>query len=161
MMFIKQNRAIKIYAPADGSILDLSAISNSSIKEIIAKEGFVLQTLKHSFVSPISGKIVMILKTKRAYKIKTKAGIQMLLFLVLEDNHWKIDKFVSNTENGKKVKALRTLCDISLKKNKTDLKEEIDQIINVPILLTNVNEKTLKILKFGEVKKGDLVAILK
>ncbi|WP_027062986.1 PTS glucose transporter subunit IIA [Mesoplasma seiffertii] len=163
-MFARK-KITKIFAPADGDIVELKNSTNPLIKELIAKEGFILKTHKQSFLSPISGKVVMSLKTKKAYKIKNKAGVQVLLFLALEGNYWVFDKFFSKVDNNQKIKAGRPLCDVSLKRPKSNSentsKTEVNQIIEIPILTTSNNEKTLKVLKFGTVKKGDLIAILK
>lgn len=113
--------------------------------------------MNNSFVAPISGKLIILFHTKHAYGIQHKWGIKVLLHIGIDTVLLNGEGFETKVKQNQNIKAGDVLCnvDIDLIKNKIPS-------LNTPIIFIkdSMAKYSIKIIKFGLVKQGEIVAIV-
>ncbi|KNG79518.1 PTS sugar transporter subunit IIA [Mycoplasma sp. HU2014] len=152
--FKKKN--IEILAPCDGEIVRLDKVEDDVFREKMMGDGFAIIPSSKDFFAPISGKLVTVFPTKHAYGIQTKQGVEILIHIGLDTVSLNGAGFDSVVEQDQMIKANEKLVTVDLKK----IAKKVPSI-TTPIVFTNPMEKSIEIVKFGKVKQGEVVAILK
>ncbi|MDQ0567900.1 PTS sugar transporter subunit IIA [Mycoplasma yeatsii] len=152
--FKKKN--IEILAPCDGEIVSLDKVEDDVFREKMMGDGFAIIPSSNDFFAPIAGKLMTVFPTKHAYGIQTKQGVELLIHIGLDTVTLKGAGFDSVVEQDQMIKANEKLVTVDLKK----IAKKVPSI-TTPIVFTNPMEKSIEIVKFGKVKQGEVVAILK
>ncbi|WP_027062966.1 PTS sugar transporter subunit IIA [Mesoplasma seiffertii] len=155
-LFSKKKKQIEVFAPVDGEIISLDLVEDEVFQERMMGDGFAVIPANGVFVAPIDGQLVTVFPTKHAYGIKNDSGIELLIHIGLDTVTLEGKGFSSKVEQGQKVKVGDELVKVNLKEVTAAVPS-----IKTPVVFTNTNGKTIEVVKFGKVKKGDLVAVLK
>ncbi|CBV67216.1 Glucose-specific phosphotransferase enzyme IIA component [Mycoplasma leachii 99/014/6] len=147
---------MKVLAPCDGTIITLDEVEDEVFKERMLGDGFAINPKSNDFHAPVSGKLVTAFPTKHAFGIQTKSGVEILLHIGLDTVSLDGNGFESFVTQDQEVNAGDKLVTVDLK----SVAKKVPSIKS-PIIFTNNGGKTLEIVKIGEVKQGDVVAILK
>ncbi|AJK51269.1 PTS glucose transporter subunit IIA [Mycoplasma capricolum subsp. capripneumoniae] len=150
------NKNLKVLAPCDGTIITLDEVEDEVFKERMLGNGFAINPKSNDFYAPVSGKLVTAFPTKHAFGIQTKSGVEILLHIGLDTVSLDGNGFESFVTQDQEVNAGDKLVTVDLK----SVAKKVPSIKS-PIIFTNNGGKTLEIVKMGEVKQGDVVAILK
>ncbi|ACU78309.1 PTS sugar transporter subunit IIA [Mycoplasma mycoides] len=150
------NKNLKVLAPCDGKIITLDEVEDDVFRERMLGDGFAIYPTSNDFHAPVSGKLVTAFPTKHAFGIQTKNGVEILLHIGLDTVSLDGNGFESYVIQDQEVNAGDKLVTVDLQ----EVSKKVPSIKS-PIIFTNNGGKTLEIVKMGEVKKGDVVAILK
>jgi len=166
MLFLKKKR-IEVYAPISGEVISIEKVEDPVFSNKMLGDGFAIipkkgkETKEATFIAPISGVLTTILDTGHAYGITEKSTkVECLIHIGMDTVELNGNGFSAKVHKEDKVIANDTpLVAVNLdtmKKNNKDL--------TTPVIFTKetIAEQGYKIniLKFGQVKAGDVVAEL-
>ncbi len=154
-MFGKKKK-IEIIAPVDCKVIKLEDIKDEVFSQKMLGDGFGIEPTKGNFVAPITGKLVTVFKPSgHAYGFQFKDKTEILMHIGLDTVNLKGDGFEILVDQDQMIKAGDKLVNI-------DLKSIEDKKISTqtPIIVTSntLNNKKINILKFGNVKQGEIIA---
>lgn len=156
----KSDKKIKIdiFSPCDGVIVDQKDIPDEGFSEGHMGQGLGIDPSGSEVCSFMSGKLVVLFKTKHAYVIQEEeSGVSVMLHLgvntvTIPEEH---KAFSTDRKVDDVVKAKESLCSMNLDVIEKEAKSKISAL-----LVQNDNMENKKIIyhiKSGEVKKGDLL----
>lgn len=165
MFFLKKKR-IEVYAPISGEVISIDKVQDPVFSNKMLGDGFAIIPKKGkdkdeaTFVAPISGVLTTTLESAHAYGITEKSTkIECLMHIGMDTVELNGKGFTAKAQKADKIVAKDPLVAVNLdtmKKNNKDL--------TTPVIFTNesIGEQGYKIniLKFGQVKAGDVVAEL-
>jgi glucose-specific phosphotransferase system IIA component len=149
-------KEILLYAPVDGKVIKLD---DDELPDKVFKligEGVAILPYKNNFYSPVKGKIEDVFQTKHAYTIKTENNYNCLLHIGIDTVNLKGEGFETKIQKNDQVDKNTLLAIVNL-----------DKIMSTPGCSTytpiifvkeSIGDKKIKIIKLGEVKKGDIIA---
>ena len=143
-------------SPFKGKLMTIEEVPDPVFSEKSMGDGFAIEMLEGKVYSPVDGKIVAVFPTGHAIGIKSNDRNEYLLHLGLDTVNFKGEGFKTIVEVGQEV-------------HKGDLISEVDldffaanKVSMVcPIIVTNANQRKIKLLKNGvvEAKEKDIVAV--
>ncbi|MDQ7982726.1 MAG: PTS glucose transporter subunit IIA [Spiroplasma sp.] len=165
MFFFKKKR-IEVYAPISGEVISIDKVQDPVFSNKMLGDGFAIVPAKDkshkeaTFVAPISGILTTIMDSGHAYGITEKSTkIECLIHIGMDTVELNGSGFFSKVQKEEKVVAKNPLVLVDLatmKKNNKDL--------TTPVVFTKEtiaeHGYKIKVLKFGKVKAGDVVAEL-
>ncbi|SYV96302.1 glucose-specific phosphotransferase enzyme IIA component [Mycoplasma putrefaciens] len=119
-------------------------------------DGFAIIPKTKIFHAPISGKLVTVFPTKHAYGIRAKNGVEILVHIGLDTVKLNGEGFKTFVKQDQMVNAKDKLVNVDIKK----IAKKVPSM-KTPVIFTNTAGKTIEIVKTGNVKYGEVVAILK
>lgn len=149
---------IDVFAPCDGEIIEQKKIPDEGFSESHIGVGLGIDPSGNNVVAPISGKLVVLFRTKHAYIIKEqKSGISVFLHLGINTvNIAEEEKaFSTNLQQDDEVIGNTPLCQMDLEKISKLASSKISAL-----LVQNENMENKKIVYHvtsGKVKAGDLL----
>ncbi len=102
--FLKKKEGF-LMSPADGEIIDITAVGDDVFSQKILGDGFAVRPASGSVFSPADGVVTDITDTLHAYCITTDDGLEILVHIGLDTVELRGEGFVPLTEKGAKVKA--------------------------------------------------------
>ncbi|ATZ16218.1 PTS system glucose-specific IIA component [Entomoplasma freundtii] len=151
-----KNKNLEIFAPVDGKLISLDQVEDDVFKDKMMGDGFAFEPLNGYFVAPMEGELITVFPTKHAYGIRNKNGVEVLLHIGLDTVNLNGDGFKSYVAQDQPIKVGDKLVDVDLEKIQKSVPS-----IKTPLVFTNQSGREIQILKNGNVKKGDLIAVLK
>lgn len=144
-------------APFDGKLMTIEEVPDPVFSNKTMGDGFAIEMYSGDVFSPCDGEVVALFPTGHAIGIKSTDRNEYLIHLGLETVNYKGDGFTSFIKLGDKVKKgdLLTQVDVNFfKKNGVCLIS--------PIIVTNANQRKIKLLKNGEIraKEENIIAIV-
>ena len=122
-------------SPINGTVVHLENVNDKVFADKLMGEGIAILPETDTFSAPFDGEIVMIFKTKHAFAIKDKNGVELLFHIGLETANL----------NGKYFEYLVNEND-TVKKGQPIVKVDIDNLrkenynLITPIVITNTDE---------------------
>ncbi|WP_141755915.1 glucose PTS transporter subunit IIA, partial [Staphylococcus sp. HMSC065E08] len=107
-------------------------------------------------VAPFDGTVKMVFPTKHAIGLESKDGIELLIHFGLETVKLEGKGFDILVKENENIVLGQPLMKVDL----DYIKENADSTIT-PIVVTNLNGRTMEVLQHGEVKQGDKVILVK
>ncbi|MFD1672356.1 PTS glucose transporter subunit IIA [Agrilactobacillus yilanensis] len=143
----------QVYAPANGEIINLEAVSDKVFASKAMGEGFGTKPSDNQIVAPFSGTIMMVASTKHAVGIKTVSGLEILIHMGVDTVDLKGTPFEIFVKVGDEVKGGQPIAEMAL-----DQVEAAGLDTVVMTVVTNTNDK-LEALQVnpGQVTRGDVV----
>ncbi|SHJ58707.1 PTS sugar transporter subunit IIA [Paramaledivibacter caminithermalis] len=152
--FHKKNKEIKILAPMDGKLIDLTEVPDQVFSQKMVGEGVAIVPEKGKVVSPIDGKVVQIFPTNHAIGILSKDGLEVLIHVGIDTVELKGQGFKRLVEVNSEIRVGDELLEVDLEY----IKSKGKQIIT-PIIITNGESVKEYIKMSGKVKAGKDLAI--
>ena len=148
-------KKVEVYSPVDGEIIQLSEVKDDVFSQKILGDGFAIKPEGNVFVAPFKGKIITAFPTGHAYGIKHKSGVEVLIHIGFDSVELKGEGFEIHVKQGTKVKQGTPLVTVDL-----ELISKKIPSVDTPIVFTpeSMKNRTIKMLKTGKVKQGDLIA---
>lgn len=134
-LFKKDSGEVKVIAPVEGKVVDLSEVPDPVFAERMMGEGVAIEPTDGTVVSPVDGEIVQIFHTNHAVGIKTKSGVEVLIHIGLETVSMEGEGFEGYVKAGDKVKTGDKLITFDM-----GLVKERAKSMITPIIITNYNE---------------------
>lgn len=79
-----ENKAIKLYAPANGKLVSIDEVSDPVFSQKMMGDGFAVIPTEGTITSPVAGKVLSVFPTQHAVGILLENGIEVLLHMGLD-----------------------------------------------------------------------------
>ncbi len=113
-------------------------------------DGFAIEPIEGTLVSPINGEVMTVFPTKHAIGLKTVEGIEILIHVGLDTVNLKGEGFEAFVREGDSVQQGTPLLQVNL-----DYVKKHAPSIVTPVVFTNLPaDKEVKLLKTGYQKQG-------
>lgn len=143
--------AEQLYSPIKGEVKPLSEVNDSTFSSGIMGRGFAIQPEEGKVVSPVTGKITTIFKTKHAIGITSDNGAEILIHVGIDTVKLNGKHFTSHVKDGDFVEMGDTLVTFDIDAIKA---EGYDLI--TPVIITNPDRyQSIKPVKEGKVNSSE------
>lgn len=153
-MFFKKKE--KILSPVEGKIIPITEAPDQVFSQKIMGDGCCFELAKGRIVSPVEGTITTIFETKHAIGITSIKGNEMIIHVGMNTVSLKGEGFTALVKEGDKVRAGDPLLDVDIEK----IKDKVPSMIT-PLVITNLGDKKIEVVKGKQVKPGDLIFDIK
>ena len=143
-------------SPFKGKLMTIEEVPDPVFSEKSMGDGFAMEMHDGNVYAPCDGEIVVLFPTGHAIGIKSVDRNEYLLHLGLETVNYKGEGFQTFVKVGDKVKQGDLLVKVDLDFFRTN-----NVCMVSPIIVTNANQRKIKLLKSGEVeaKEKDILSI--
>jgi beta-glucoside PTS system EIICBA component len=143
--------AEQVYSPIKGEVKPLNEVNDSTFSSGIMGRGFAIQPEEGKVVSPVTGKITTIFKTKHAIGITSDNGAEILIHVGIDTVKLNGKHFTSHVKDGDFVEMGDTLVTFDIDAIKA---EGYDLI--TPVIITNPDRyQSIKPVKEGKVNSSE------
>ncbi|MGJ7922332.1 beta-glucoside-specific PTS transporter subunit IIABC [Neobacillus sp. LXY-4] len=143
--------AEKLFSPLKGEVKPLSEVKDSTFSSGIMGKGFAIQPTEGKVVSPVTGRVTTIFKTKHAIGITSDNGAEILIHIGLDTVKLNGKHFTAHVKDGDFVDVGDTLVTFDLEAIKA---EGYD--LTTPIIITNPDRyQSIQPVKEGHVETRD------
>lgn len=145
---------LKFYSPVSGRIIKLSDVDDPVFSNKRMGDGFAIEPIDETIVSPAAGKISFITPTKHAIGIETNEGLAIVLHLGIDTVDLNGTPFEVFVKEGDSVTENSKICSMDLKAI-----ESAEKKSTVITAITNFSEKVKEMtVEYGDASAGDLAA---
>ena len=138
-----RDKAVSIYAPLSGEIIDLTEVPDSVFAEKMMGDGFAIKPSDGVVLSPVKGTVHNMFPTKHALGLVSQDGLEILIHVGLDTVNLKGQGFEMLVTEGDLVDVGTPLLKVDLPYIEANAKSSI-----TPIVFTNLQGQLL------DVKKG-------
>ena len=136
------DKAISIYAPLSGEIIDLSEVPDPVFAEKMMGDGFAIKPSGGRVLSPVKGTVHNTFPTKHALGLVSEVGLEVLIHVGLDTVNLKGQGFEMLVAEGDLVEVGTPLLKLDLPYIEANAKSSI-----TPIVFTNLQGQTLELKK--------------
>jgi PTS system beta-glucosides-specific IIC component len=149
--------AEELYSPIKGEVKPLSEVNDPTFSAGIMGQGIAIQPEKGLVVSPVSGKVTTIFKTKHAIGITSDNGAEILIHVGLDTVKLDGKHFIAHVKDGDFVDVGDQLVSFDM-----DAIQAEGYDLITPIIITNTDRyEEIKPVKEGKVNtKESFLALL-
>ena len=135
------SNTIKILAPVAGQVINLEDVNDPVFSQKKLGEGFAVKPSAGEIVSPVTGKVVMVAKTKHALGLQTADGVEVMIHLGIDTVELDGKPFDLQVAAGSEVKAGQQLGTMDLQAIKDAQKDDtvILAITNTADILAGID----------------------
>ena len=135
------SNTIKILAPVAGQVINLEDVNDPVFSQKKLGEGFAVKPSAGKIVSPVTGKVVMVAKTKHALGLQTADGVEVMIHLGIDTVELDGKPFDLQVAAGSEVKAGQQLGTMDLQAIKDAQKDDtvILAITNTADILAGID----------------------
>lgn len=141
-------------APLSGNLVTLDKVNDSVFSQKMMGEGFAVEPNEGLVVSPVNGKIITIFPTKHAIGITSDLGKEIIVHMGLDTVELNGEGFNVLVKEGDIVEVGDNLAKMDLDFIKKNAKDTI-----VPIVITNMQGKSIHIKPIGTVQRGQSIDV--
>lgn len=123
---------IIIASPINGEIIPLKEVKDETFASEMMGKGVAIKPIEGKVVSPISGTVETIFKTKHAIGLRSSDGVEVLIHVGIDTVQLEGKHFTSYINDGDKVKVGDTLIEFDMEA----IKKEGYELIT-PVIVTN------------------------
>lgn len=143
------------YAPADGTCLPISEVSDPVISQKMMGDGFAIQPNNSSVYSPVEGIVSNIFNTKHAIGITSQSGIEVLVHMGLDTVELNGEPFDLAISEGDSVTQNTLIATMDLEKiqtagKQTDIIVALTNMDKAPHISLNKTQSVTHSEKIGE-----------
>jgi beta-glucoside PTS system EIICBA component len=143
--------AEQVYSPIRGDVKALSEVNDPTFSSEIMGKGLAIQPQEGKVVSPVTGRVTTIFKTKHAIGITSDNGAEILIHVGLDTVKLNGKHFTAHVKDGDFVDVGKTLVTFDIEAIKA---EGYDLI--TPVIITNPDRyQTIEPVKEGKVNERD------
>lgn len=147
---------VEIYSPGKGQIIPLSEVPDQVFAQKMMGDGVGLVPEDGEIVAPFDGTVKTIFPTKHAIGIESDEGIELLIHIGIDTVKLDGSGFESMVSTGDTIKKGQKLMQVDL----DYIKANAPSIVT-PLILTNLENRTLEITDVSEVKSQQLIMTVK
>ena len=135
------SNTINILAPVAGQVINLEDVNDPVFSQKKLGEGFAVKPSAGEIVSPVTGKVVMVAKTKHALGLQTADGVEVMIHLGIDTVELDGKPFDLQVAAGSEVKAGQQLGTMDLQAIKDAQKDDtvILAITNTADILAGID----------------------
>lgn len=143
------------YAPADGTCLPISEVSDPVFSQKMMGDGFAIQPNNSSVYSPVEGIVSNIFNTKHAIGITSQSGIEVLVHMGLDTVELNGEPFDLAISEGDSVTQNTLIATMDLEKiqtagKQTDIIVALTNMDKAPHISLNKTQSVTHSEKIGE-----------
>jgi len=143
--------AEKVFSPLKGEVKALSEVNDPTFSTGIMGKGLAIQPQEGKVVSPVTGRVTTIFKTKHAIGITSDNGAEILIHVGLETVRLEGKHFTAHVKDGDFVEVGQTLVTFDMDAIKA---EGYDLI--TPVIITNPDRyQTIEPVKQGRINTSE------
>lgn len=139
----------KLFAPADGKSVPLSALPDPAFAEGMLGDGIAVDPTDGCFVSPCNGVVAGVADTRHAYNLVSDDGLELLLHIGIDTVQLKGAGFSSKVKEGDRVRVGDLLAEVDLDKLRRG-----GYSLLTPLLIVNSDVLSSLVKEQGIVKRG-------
>ncbi|ATZ21675.1 glucose PTS transporter subunit IIA [Mesoplasma tabanidae] len=146
---------IKVYAPVDCEVKEITKCSDKTFSQKMMGEGIVIVPIKNNFVLPFDkGLVSVIFDTKHAFGFEINENLSSIIHCGLETVSLEGKPFDVKIKENTYLQKGDPIFDVDLKYLKSQ-----NVSSETPIIFEPASDKTIKLtnLKEGKAKQGDLI----
>lgn len=147
---------VEIYSPGKGQIIPLSEVPDQVFAQKMMGDGVGFVPEDGEIVAPFDGTVKTIFPTKHAIGIESDEGIELLIHIGIDTVKLDGSGFESMVSTGDTIKKGQKLMQVDL----DYIKANAPSIVT-PLILTNLENRTLEITDVSEVKSQQLIMTVK
>ncbi|MCY8234164.1 N-acetylglucosamine-specific PTS transporter subunit IIBC [Priestia endophytica] len=141
---------VEFVLPFEGTVKPLSEVEDEVFSSKMMGDGFAIEPVSNTLVSPIEGEVMSIFPTKHAIGLKTNNGLEILIHVGIDTVKLNGEGFKALVQEGQHITKETPLLEIDLEYVKKHAPS-----ITTPIIFTNLSEgKEVKLNKSGYQKQG-------
>lgn len=137
-----------IYSPANGLVKSIEKVNDEMFAAKALGDGFAVEPIAESIVSPIEGTVISVFPTKHAISLKTKQGLEVLVHIGIDTVELNGEGFSMKVEEGDKVTDETVLAEVDFSLLAAKGKET-----DVMVIFTNLDKKKF-VFKEGQAAAG-------
>lgn len=145
-----------IHAPATGELVPISEVPDQVFAQKMMGDGVAIIPEKGTIVAPFDGVVKTVFPTKHAIGLESESGVEMLIHIGIDTVKLQGEGFDSLVEENETVAQGQPLMQIDL-----DYVKAHAPSIVTPLVFTNLNERTLADIQYGQVKLGQPIVTVK
>ena len=149
-LFSFKNKKTVIACPVDGEVLPITQSTDKVFSEKMMGDGFLVKPENGDFYAPVNGKVSMVFETKHAIAFKTNDGLSVLIHIGMDTVKLQGKGYEILVNTGDKVKVGQKIAKVDLK-----FINENGFSTDTPIVLTNIDNKEIELVKTGKCKALD------
>jgi len=138
-----------LYAITNGDVIRIEQVKDEVFAEKMIGDGLAFVSKDGEVVSPCDGVITAIFQTNHAIGITTNDGTEILIHIGIDTVKEGGNGFKGFVKNGERVRRGQKL--IIFDKHKLEAK---GYDLTIPMIITNMNEISIKVIANGAVTKG-------
>ncbi|MED3688255.1 N-acetylglucosamine-specific PTS transporter subunit IIBC [Peribacillus butanolivorans] len=150
---VEENQALGVndfVLPLEGNVLPLDQVPDQVFAMKMMGDGFAIEPVNGTLVSPIDGEVFSIFPTKHALGLKMNNGLEILIHVGLDTVKLNGEGFTSLVQEGQKITKGTPLLEVDL-----DFIQRNAPSTVTPIIFTNLPEGTaVKLQKTGFQKQN-------
>ncbi|OEK66689.1 PTS glucose transporter subunit IICBA [Staphylococcus equorum] len=147
---------VEIYSPGKGQIIPLSEVPDQVFAQKMMGDGVGFVPEDGEIVAPFDGTVKTIFPTKHAIGIESDEGIELLIHIGIDTVKLDGAGFESMVSTGDAIKKGQTLMHVDL----DYIKANAPSIVT-PLILTNLENRTLEVTEVTDVKSEQLIMTVK
>ncbi|WP_427706354.1 glucose-specific PTS transporter subunit IIBC [Staphylococcus sp. Mo2-6] len=147
---------VEIYSPGKGQIIPLSEVPDQVFAQKMMGDGVGFVPEDGEIVAPFDGTVKTIFPTKHAIGIESDEGIELLIHIGIDTVKLDGAGFESMVSTGDTIKKGQTLMHVDL----DYIKANAPSIVT-PLILTNLENRTLEVTEVTDVKSEQLIMTVK
>lgn len=147
---------VEIYSPGKGQIIPLSEVPDQVFAQKMIGDGVGFVPEDGEIVAPFDGTVKTIFPTKHAIGIESDEGVELLIHIGIDTVKLDGAGFESMVSTGDTIKKGQTLMHVDL----DYIKANAPSIVT-PLILTNLENRTLEVTEVTDVKSEQLIMTVK
>ncbi|KRG08351.1 glucose-specific PTS transporter subunit IIBC [Staphylococcus sp. NAM3COL9] len=147
---------VEIYSPGKGQIIPLSEVPDQVFAQKMMGDGVGFVPEDGEIVAPFDGTVKTIFPTKHAIGIESDEGVELLIHIGIDTVKLDGAGFESMVSTGDTIKKGQILMQVDL----DYIKANAPSIVT-PLILTNLENRTLEITDVEDVKSQQLIMTVK
>ncbi|MDG0836679.1 glucose-specific PTS transporter subunit IIBC [Staphylococcus equorum] len=147
---------VEIYSPGKGQIIPLSEVPDQVFAQKMMGDGVGFVPEDGEIVAPFDGTVKTIFPTKHAIGIESDEGVELLIHIGIDTVKLDGAGFESMVSTGDTIKKGQTLMHVDL----DYIKANAPSIVT-PLILTNLENRTLEVTEVTDVKSEQLIMTVK
>ncbi|RBP41542.1 PTS sugar transporter subunit IIA [Garciella nitratireducens] len=145
-----------LYSPLKGMIFPITQAPDEAFSQKMVGDGICIDPEDGLVVSPVNGTVTTILPSKHAIGIQTKKGNEILVHFGMDTVSLNGEGFTQRVKTGDKVKVGDLILEVNLQK----IRDKVPSLIT-PVVITNMEGKIIRVLKEGQVNRGEEIIEIK
>ncbi|MEC0284243.1 glucose-specific PTS transporter subunit IIBC [Terribacillus saccharophilus] len=136
--------------PVSGTLRHLEDVPDVVFSEKLMGDGFAIEPVNGTIVSPVNGKVINIFPTKHAIGLEADTGREVLIHIGLETVNLKGEGFEVFVKEGDWVTAGQKIAEADL----TKIEPHVPSLLT-PVVFTNLGSAERVVFKEGEQVKAE------
>lgn len=138
-----------VLVPVTGEVSDIKNCQDPVFAGEMVGRGILIIPSEGKVYSPVDGEISMLADSKHALGITSNSGLEILIHIGLDTVELNGEPYTAHVSTGQKVNAGDLLMDFDIAKIEASGKSA-----QTPVLITNAEDKEIKILAKGPTSHG-------